>query len=123
MLPDVSQEVVFDKATIDELLLREKNGRPLLMRLFEIYLEETPRLLEELESAVAAKNPDDIYDIVHQMKGSAAALGARKLFRVTEAVLPLCKSGEVLEIENVIERIEDESDLFIAKVSEVLNKL
>lgn len=123
MLPDVSNEVVYDKATIDELLLREKNGRPLLLRLFEIYLEETPRLMEELETAVAARDADDIYDVVHQMKGSAAALGARKLFRVTEAVLPLCKSGEVLEVEGLVSRLEDESDAFIHGVSEILNKL
>jgi len=123
MLPDVSKEVVFDRETIDELLQREKNGRPLLMRLFEIYLEETPRLLEELEAAVAEKNPESIYDIVHQMKGSAAALGARKLFRVAEAVLPLCKTGEILEVENLIERIESESDVFINGVSEILSRL
>lgn len=123
MLPDVSNEVVYDKATIDELLLREKNGRPLLLRLFEIYLEETPRLMEELETAVAARDADDIYDVVHQMKGSAAALGARKLFRVTEAVLPLCKSGEVLKVEGLVSRLEDESDAFIHGVSEILNKL
>ena len=123
MLPDVSKEVVFDRETIDELLQREKNGRPLLMRLFEIYLEETPRLLEELELAVAAKDPEGIYDIVHQMKGSAAALGARKLFRVAEAVLPLCNTGEILEVENLIERIESESDVFINGVSEILSRL
>ena len=62
MLPDVSNEVVYEKATIDELLLREKNGRPLLRRLFEIYLEETPRLLEELETAFAAKDEEEVYE-------------------------------------------------------------
>lgn len=122
MLPDVSHEATFDQATIDELLLREKNGRPLLMRLFEIYLEETPRLLEELEAAIQAKDSDEVYEVVHQMKGSAAALGARKLFRVTEAALPLCKSGEALRIENLVARIEDESDRFIHAISEVLNR-
>lgn len=123
MLPDVSNEVVYEKATIDELLLREKNGRPLLRRLFEIYLEETPRLLEELEVALAAKNKDDVYDAIHQMKGSAAAMGARKLFRLTEAALHLCGSGKILEVDDLVERIESESDAFVGEVSEVLNEL
>ena len=122
MLPDVSNEVVYDEATVKELLLREKDGRPLLRRLFEIYLEETPRLLEELEVALAAKNEEDVYDVIHQMKGSAAALGARKLFRVTEAALSLCRDGEVLKVDNLVERIEDESDAYIRDVSEILNQ-
>ncbi|MDQ8179769.1 Hpt domain-containing protein [Pelagicoccus sp. SDUM812005] len=122
MLPDVSNEVVYDKATIDDLLLREKDGRPLLRRLFEIYLEETPRLLEELEAAIAAKNEEEAHDVIHQMKGSAAALGARKLFRITEAALSLSKGGEVLKVENLVERIEEESDAYIREVSEVLNR-
>ncbi|MBD5779567.1 Hpt domain-containing protein [Pelagicoccus sp. NFK12] len=122
MLPDVSNEVVYDKATVDELLLREKDGRPLLRRLFEIYLEETPRLLEELEAAVAAKNEEEVYDVVHQMKGSAAALGARKLFRLTEVALSLCKDGEILKVDDLVERIEDESDAYIRDVSQILNQ-
>ncbi len=123
MLPDVSNEVVYDKATVDELLLREKDGRPLMCRLFEIYLEETPRLLEELEAGIASKNEEEVYDVIHQMKGSAAALGARKLFRVTEAALTLCRGGEVLKVDNLVERIEDESDAYIRDLSEILNNL
>lgn len=120
MLPDVSSEVVYDKATVEELLRREKDGRPLLRRLFEIYLEETPRLLEELEAAVADRNEEDVCSVVHQMKGSAAALGARKLFRVTEAALSLCKEGEILKVEDLVDRIEEESDAYIRDVSEIL---
>ncbi len=123
MLPDVSNEVVYDKATVDDLLLREKDGRPLMRRLFEIYLDETPRLLEELEAGIAAKSEEDVYDVIHQMKGSAAALGARKLFRVTEAALSLCRGGEVLKEEDLVERIEDESDAYIQAISEILNNL
>ena len=121
MLPDVTSEDIYDQSTIDELLQREKNGRPLLFRLFEIYLEETPRLLEELEAAISARNSEAIYEAVHQMKGSAAALGARKLYRITEAVLPLCSTGEVLDLDGLVSRIEEESDAFVNAVSEILN--
>ncbi|MDQ8186850.1 Hpt domain-containing protein [Pelagicoccus sp. SDUM812002] len=122
MLPDVSNEVVYDRATVDELLLRQKDGRPLLRRLFEIYLEETPRLLEELETSFAAKNEEEVHEVIHQMKGSAAALGARKLFRITESALSLSRNGEILKVENLVERIEDESDAYIRDVSEILNR-
>ncbi|MBC2604714.1 Hpt domain-containing protein [Pelagicoccus albus] len=121
MLIDVSGEVVYDQTRIEELLLRDRNGRPLLRRLFELYLSETPRLLEELEKAIADKNGSDAYDVIHQMKGSAAALGARKLYLITESALPLCEGGKVFEIEDLVERIESESDTFVQAISEVLN--
>lgn len=120
MLPDVSEEVVYDKGTVDELMQRQKDGRPLLYRLFEIYLEETPRLLGELEEAVEAGNAEEIYDVIHQLKGSAAAMGARKLFRTTEASLTLCRNGKILEVGNLVERIESESDTFINEMSVLL---
>lgn len=121
MLPDVSKEKVYDQATVDELLLREKNGRPLLRRLFEIYLEETPRLMEELEAALAKQDQEAAYDALHQMKGSAAALGARRLFALTEATLPLCGDGAILQESDLVERIESESDRFIHAISEILS--
>lgn len=120
MLPDVSEEVVYEKETVDELMRREKDGRPLIYRLFEIYIEETPRLLSELEEAVEARNEQDIYDVIHQMKGSAAAMGARKLFRITEAALSLCRNGKILEVDDLVERIENESDVFINEMSLLL---
>ena len=120
MLPDVTNEEIYIQATIDELLLREKDGRPLLRRLFEIYLEETPRLLEELEAALKARDVEACYDAIHQMKGSAAAMGARRLYVTTEAALQLCRDGDVLEVENLVERIETESDLYIQAITEIL---
>lgn len=122
MLPDVSHEKVYIQSTIDELLLREKDGRPLLRRLFEIYLEETPRLLEELEAALKAKDVEACYDAIHQMKGSAAAMGATRLYLTTEEALQLCRDGEILNVENLVERIESESDLYIREISEILSR-
>ncbi|MDQ8203724.1 Hpt domain-containing protein [Pelagicoccus sp. SDUM812003] len=121
MLPDVSNEDVYRQRTIDELLLREKDGRPLLRRLFEIYLQETPRLLEELEASLMARDSEACYDVIHQMKGSAAALGALRVFKLTEAALPLCRNGQVLQIDDIVERIESESDAFVQKVAEILD--
>lgn len=120
MLPDVTDEVVYEEATVADLLRRIKDGRPLLRRLFEIYQEETPRLLEELEQALAARDSEGAYDALHQMKGSASAMGARKVFRITERALSLCGNGDILKVEDVIERIRCESDRFMHGISAVL---
>lgn len=121
MLPDVSQIDVINQSHIAELMPREKeDGGSLLKRLFQIYVEETPRLLEELERALAAKDEEGCYDIVHQMKGSAAAMGATRVYAITEAVLHRCREGEGLDREGLVEAIETQTDLYISEMMQLL---
>ena len=115
MLPDVSDKTALDESTVEELMQRERNGEPLFKRLFNIYLDETPTLLSEVESAMAAKDVERCYDAIHQMKGSAAAMGARRLFAITEAALELCRDDRVFEVEGLLKRLKEESDLYIRK--------
>jgi len=120
MLPDVSHEVVYDENAIAELLRREKNGRPLFNRLFEIYEEESARLISDLKTAFAQADAEEVEGVIHQMKGSSAAVGARKLFRITEAALSVCRAGKLSELDGLVDRIELETAAYIDKVSKFL---
>lgn len=122
MLPDVSKDEVFNEVHIGELMRRKRGDEPLIKRLFDIYLEETPRLLGELEVALAAKNEEQAYDAIHQMKGSAGAMGAYRVHKTTEAALHLCKGGAVFGVENLIEAIKSETDLYIRNLTSVMKE-
>lgn len=117
MLPDVSRDKVFDEEHFGDLMNRKKDNEPLMKRLLDIYLEETPRLLGDLEKAVVAKNEELAYDTIHQMKGSAGAMGALRVHKTTEAALHLCKGGVVFGVENLTESIRSETDLYIRDLS------
>lgn len=122
VLPNVSDKKVVDEDTIEELAKRDKDGEPLLGRLFGYYVDETPRLLGELERALAAKDKEACYDAIHQMKGSAAAMGANRVFTITEAALHICKTGSILEVDDLVGRIEEETDLYIRDLSVMLSE-
>jgi HPt (histidine-containing phosphotransfer) domain-containing protein len=116
-LPDVSGSPVVKQENIDDLMNRDKDGKPLLHRLFSIYLEETPRLLGELEKGLAARDGTLVYDTIHQMKGSAAAMGAMRVYAITEAALELCRKEAVFEISDLVGTIEGETSAYMRDVS------
>ena len=123
-LPDVAGKPVIKQETIDELMPRESDGAPLLNRLFEIYLEETPRLLGELERKLEEKDAQGVYDVIHQMKGSAAAMGAARVFTLTQAALEICREGDgrqILGVPNLVACLEKETDLYVRDLSEMLS--
>lgn len=122
MLPDVSKKKVINLVAVEELSLREVDGQTLLGRLFDIYLEETPRLIGEVERAVEKRDPKRCYEAMHQMKGSAGAMGALRVYATMERALELCREGKIFEVEDLVERIEVETDRFIQELAAMLTK-
>jgi HPt (histidine-containing phosphotransfer) domain-containing protein len=69
---------------------RDRNGQPLFKRLYSIFQDETPILIQNLDVRMMLMDVDSVYDAIHQMKGSAAAMGATRLYMLCEASLELC---------------------------------
>ena len=111
---------VVNRLATDELMRRVKDGEPLLSRLFSIYQEETPRLLADIEKGIISREEELVYDSIHQMKGSSAAMGATRVFALTEAALDLCKGGAVFELDRLAEALRVEVDLYMRELSIVL---
>ncbi len=51
----------------------------LVVRLFEAFLADEPRRLEQMRTALAARDAEQARILAHSMKGAAAALGAEGL--------------------------------------------
>ncbi len=120
MLPDVSDKELYSPSEIEELFRRQKDGRPLLCRLFEIYREESPVLLEELKEAFEAGDAEACGETLHQMKGSAGAMAASRMFSLCEATLSMCADGSVLKLDGLVERLRSESAAFVAAIEGLL---
>lgn len=120
MLPDVSKLNIINRSTVNELMQREKDGEPLFKRLFTIYLEETPRLLTDLKASVASRDSESSYDTIHQMKGSAAAMGASRVYALTESALHSARDEGLFAEENLAGRIEAETELYIREATKLL---
>jgi HPt (histidine-containing phosphotransfer) domain-containing protein len=56
----------------------------LLKKVAELYLKNTPSLLDSLRNALAANDPEAMYKAAHALKSSSANLGAISLAEVAK---------------------------------------
>ena len=116
MLEDIEGMPIVEERTVSELIGRDSEDDSLFERLFEIYVEEYPELLRELRAALSAQNPSACYEAIHQMKGSAAAIGAARVYALSEKAIKLCESKEILSEEGVVEILEREMVSFCEEI-------
>ena len=69
------------KLIFDEALFRESSGTEDLMReLIEIYLEDSPEMLERIESALGAGDAGKLHEAAHALKGLVGNFFADSVF-------------------------------------------
>lgn len=72
-----------------KVLAQLKSLRPgLLARVIELYISTSPKLLEEMEHAIAASDAGEMYKIAHSLKNSSANLGVNE-------IVELCRELEI----------------------------
>ncbi len=74
-------------AVLDEEVLRwiRNLGREpgkLLEEMIGLFLAEAPDLMGAIDTALASGDPQDLAGAAHRLKGAAAHIGARRLYRV-----------------------------------------
>ena len=86
---------VINLKTINKLQASTGRAFP---RLMEVFLEDVPQHINELKEAVSARNPEQIFQLSHRIKGAAASLGGDQL---TEACKQLEKNAESGDLHNI----------------------
>lgn len=66
-----------DKATFDEL--KQISGAEFISELIDTFLEDAPKLVEEIKSALNANHADSFRRAAHSLKSNAATFGASQL--------------------------------------------
>jgi len=116
MWEDLESLPIVEEKTVSELIGRDSVDDSLFDRLFEIYCEECPELLDELRTALAAQDPKDCYEAIHQMKGSAAAMGAARVYSLTKQAIKLCESKEIVNREDVVGSLEGQMIVYCDEI-------
>ncbi|HEY9708565.1 MAG TPA: response regulator, partial [Oculatellaceae cyanobacterium] len=117
-------EVVLEEA-IDTSVLQAfrntmgPNADQFLAQLIEIYLEETPSLLQVMDTAQAQSDATAIKESAHTLKSSSASLGAITLSNLCEQLENLGNSQTTPESLEIISHIEAE----YARVKVALQKI
>ncbi len=84
-----------DKTTFDEL--KQISGADFINELIDTFLEDAPRLFDELRSAQEAGNADTFRRAAHSLKSNAATFGATQLAELAKELETLGREDRLKE--------------------------
>jgi signal transduction histidine kinase/DNA-binding response OmpR family regulator len=116
LLPEEPRESVLlnsDKAINTEVLqgLRQTmgvNADQFLTQLIDVYLEETPLLIQAMDTAVAQTDATAMQKAAHTLKSSSASLGAITLSKLCEQLERLGYSQTMTGAREIVAQVESE---------------
>ncbi len=100
---------VLDRPVLDELGKVLTNGKPeLLARVINLYLIESPKLMQKLKQAAGASDAPEIARAAHSLKSSSANVGATVLSRYCGEIEASARRAETEEAGKIFAKIESE---------------
>ena len=94
-----------DKATFNEL--KEMSGADFINELIDTFLEDAPKLVDELKSSLEANNADSFRRAAHSMKSNAATFGANELAMLAKELEMLGKGNKLHETGDRLQALEE----------------
>lgn len=94
-----------DNRALNEL--REEIGNS-FVKMVEVYLEDTPLLIEQLGAALAIADTLQIRELAHGLKGASRNLGADKLANIARLLEDQASHGIIEDGETVLKRLHEE---------------
>jgi HPt (histidine-containing phosphotransfer) domain-containing protein len=95
---------VIDQATFEEL--KEMSGADFINELIDTYLEDAPKLIEEMRTALVANNADTFRRAAHSLKSNAATFGASQLSALAKELELLGKENKLHETRDKLMALE-----------------
>ena len=87
---------VLDPAALQKLDARKKyRNRGLVKRVVRLYLEQTPKLLDELAQAIRQSDPEAQASVAHTLKSSSMTVGATTLADICREIEETSRNGQV----------------------------
>jgi histidine phosphotransfer protein HptB len=99
-------EPVIDKATYDALV--EAMGADFIGELIDTYCEEVPRLMADLQAALARDDAETFRRLAHSIKSSSSSFGALPFAAEARALEMEGKSGDLTGVEPAVARLVDD---------------
>ena len=100
---------MLDRQVLEQLGKVLTNGKPeLLTRVINLYLVESPKLLQKLKQAAGASNAPEIASSAHSLKSSSANVGAKALSRYCEDLEASARRADTDEARKIFAKVETE---------------
>ena len=106
---DLKPEQALDRQVLDQLGSVRTNGRPeLLSRVIQVYLAESPALVEKVKEALRTGNASALANSAHSLKGCSANVGATALTRYCAEAEAFARRADTEQARSCVARIESE---------------
>jgi HPt (histidine-containing phosphotransfer) domain-containing protein len=96
---------IIDAATFNELKLM--SGEDFINELIDTFLEDAPKLIDEIRAARSANDSDTFRRAAHSMKSNAATFGAGQLAALAKELEMLGKENKLHETEDRLGALEE----------------
>jgi two-component system, sensor histidine kinase and response regulator len=107
---------VLDLAALEPLRGCRRGGPSLLQKAVLSYVENTPKLMSELKSALSSGRWDDAHRFAHTIKSSSATLGARRVSELARSV-EMAAGNRADVPESMLISIESEYEMAVAELA------
>jgi CheY-like chemotaxis protein/HPt (histidine-containing phosphotransfer) domain-containing protein len=107
--PEPKASDILDRQVLAQLGALRINGKPdLLARTINLYLVESPKLMEKLKQATGANDALGIVRSAHSLKSSSANVGATLLSRYCADIEACARRADTSEARRILASIETE---------------
>ena len=96
---------LIDPAIFDEI--KQMSGADFMNELIDTFLEDAPKMIAELKSALEANNADSFRRAAHSLKSNAATFGASQLATLAKELEMLGKENKINETGNRLGALEE----------------
>lgn len=100
-----SAACVFDRQAILE---RVGGDEDLMKEIISMFVEECPKMMAEIESAVSAKNSEGLERAAHSLKGSVSNFGAQRAYEAAYALEKMGHDGSIDQAAGVFSQLKNE---------------
>lgn len=95
---------IIDKATFAEL--KQISGADFINELIDAFLEDTPRMIDEMEAALAARDVQSFRRNAHSLKSNANTFGALELAGLAKELEMMAREGN-LDVGDRLENLKE----------------
>ncbi len=94
-----------DMTTFEEL--KEMSGADFIDELVDTFLEDAPKLISEMKSALQTKDAESFHRAAHSFKSNSATFGANRLSAIAREMELLARDNKLDEAGSRLTSLED----------------
>ncbi|MCA9972843.1 MAG: Hpt domain-containing protein [Anaerolineales bacterium] len=113
-------------AEVEETLLTEMraivgdSAEVLIVELVPMFLEDAPRLLDQLETAVSTQDADQLRESAHTLKGSSGSMGLKTLSSLSYELEMMGRSRQLEPAAKKLSQLQMEYAVVVQVLSRYL---